>query len=387
MRTKLALPLVLVALASGAFIALTIHTFGLGGFAAADTPPAAAGEDAPAPPPLVSAGALELGPDGILFVADSEGAAVYAFEVGPAPAAVGEPMERLEDLDGKLAAMLGTGPRQLTFQDMAVDPATGTAYLSLMRGDGDGARPALFTVTRDGVVAELPLAGVRWSKVDIADPPPPEAELWIWKSRTLTVTDLELIDGELFIAGLSNEEFASTLRRAKYPFAAAPETVGLEIFHGAHGKLETHAPIFSFLPYTLGGEKALLAGYLCTPLVTFQLDELRRAERLRGKTLAELGWGNIPTDMVSYEHDGEGYLLVANNRRGTMKLRRADIEAAAAGSGITSEAEVRAGVDYQTVPLGAVLQLSDLDAGHVLVLGRSLEDGSAYLEARGKEWL
>ena len=41
---------------------------------------------------------------------------------------------------------------------------------------------------------------------------------WGAPQRSFTVTDLALVDGEVYVAGLGNEEFASTLRRLPYPF-------------------------------------------------------------------------------------------------------------------------------------------------------------------------
>lgn len=335
---------------------------------------------------LASVGALELGPENILFVGDSEGSRVVALEV-EIPTASAEPYESIDDLDQKIAAMLGTSARDVFIKDMVVHRKSGTAFLSVMRGSGDDAKPVLLSVARDGAIGEVSLRGVRYSTLELGDAPAKDTKLYRWDSRSLTITDLEFIDGELYIAGLSNEEFASQLRHASFPFAGGPVGTGLEIYHGAHGEWETHAPIFSFIPYEIAGDQHLLAGYLCTPLVTFPLDEVRTKDRLRGKTIAELGWGNIPTDMVDYEHEGERYLLIANSSRGTMKLKASDITAAQGREGITSEAGPREGVDYHTVPLGSVAQIADFDADSILVMGRSMENGALSLSVRPKRWI
>lgn len=203
----------------------------------------------------------------------------------------------------------------------------------------------------------------------------------------MTITDMEFIDGELYIAGVSNEEFSSVLRRAPYPFGKDVKATGLEIYHGAHGAYETQAPIFTFIPFEAGGKRQILASYVCTPLVTFTVDELKVAPRLRGKTIAELGWGNLPFDMIAYQSGGERYVLLANSMRGTMKLRVADIEAALAKPGITTPSEARTGVAYANSPLGSVVQLADLDADHVLVLSRELASGGLTFSPRPKQHL
>jgi hypothetical protein len=335
---------------------------------------------------LKSIGALEMGPGGVLFAADSLGTAVYALDVGhPKPTA--EPVERLEDVDGKIAALLGTRPRDIYIQDMAVDPDTGTSYLSILRGQGDQARPVLLRVLRDGTIEEVSLKDIRHSRLDLSDAPAEGEKMYRWNKRGLTVTDLEFIDGELFIAGLSNEEFESTLRRAPFPFDGEVKATGLEIYHGAHGAYETFAPIFSFVPYELEGKTQLLAGYLCTPLVTFPLDEVRTKSKLRGKTIAELGFGNIPTDFVAYEYEGEGYLVILNSTRGPMLIKASDLQKAQKRPGITTEVEPRTGVDYLTPRLRTAVQIADLDPENLMVLDRSPENGALQLHPFSKQWM
>ena len=333
---------------------------------------------------LQSIGALELGPDGVLFVADSLAGAVYALEMAfeaPEAATDGDSFG-VENLDEKIAGLLGIGVRDIKVEDMAVHEDSGTTLLSVTRGRGDGSQPVLLQVSHDGKISEVALEKVPHSRLAISDAPAKDAKLYRWESRTFTVTDLEWVDGELFIAGLSNEEFASVLRRAPYPFGADVKSTGLEIYHGAHGEYETFAPIFSFLPYEISGKKHLLAGYLCTPLVTFPLDEVRGKERLRGKTIAELGWGNLPRDLVPFRQDGEDWVLIVNSSRGTMKVKAKDIAAAQKRPGITEEVGPRIGVEDHTSPVGTVAQAARLGDRHIALLLRGLDDGALHLTAR-----
>ena len=62
------------------------------------------------------------------------------------------------------------------------------------------------------------------------------------------------VDGTLVVAGMSNEEFSSTLRRIPFPFTGEVSDNNLEIFHVSHGKWETAAPIRTFVPYD-GGQQ------------------------------------------------------------------------------------------------------------------------------------
>ena len=138
--------------------------------------------------------------------------------------------------------------------------------------------------------------------------------------RASSITDMAYVDGRLFIAGLSNEEFSSKLRSVSYPFSAMSEVTSVEIWHAAHGQFETHSPVYTFVPYDIGGKPNLITGYLCTPLVRFPVDNLKPGSKVMGTTIAELGNGNRPLDMVVYQKDGKDYLLMSNTSRGVMKI-------------------------------------------------------------------
>ena len=114
----------------------------------------------------------------------------------------------------------------------------------------------------------------------------------------MAITDLAVEGGELFVAGLSNEQFSSALRRVPVPFSSNARTTTLEIFHTSHNKYETNAPIETLLPMTVRNKRVVLAGYGCSPLALFGVDDIRREKHLRGTTLAELGGGNRPSDML-----------------------------------------------------------------------------------------
>jgi hypothetical protein len=131
------------------------------------------------------------------------------------------------------------------------------------------------------------------------------------------------VDGKLWVAGLSNEEFASKLRAIASPFNAVDAGTSVEIYHGNHRAVETRSPVYTFVPYTLGGQQNLIAGYLCTPLVKFPVSGLKPGEKVRGTTVAEFGAGNRPLDMIVYRKDGQDFLLMSNNSRGVMKIDRA----------------------------------------------------------------
>ena len=91
---------------------------------------------------------------------------------------------------------------------------------------------------------------------------------------------------------------------------------------------------------------------------------------MRGTTIAELGAGNRPIDMVLYKKDGNEYLLMSNTSRGVMKIPTKDFATAA---GITTPIQGTAGIAYETVKsMTGIQQLDLLDADHSI---RRRKDG------------
>ena len=265
---------------------------------------------------LKSAGALAFGPDGILFVGDTSGASVYALDVRDRnPSAAGGSLE-VAGINAKIAAMLGAAPDQILINDTAVNPLSKNVYLSVSRGRGPDAIPVILRVDRAGKISEVPLADIPHSSVRFADPPDPASN----GRQVETITSMAYVDGNVLVAGLSNEEFSSALRSLPFPFNDSTKGAGIRIYHGSHGRYETAAPVRTFVPYEFGGQKQILAAYTCTPLVKIAVSDLKPGARVQGTTIAELGAGNRPLDMIVYEKGGKHFILLANSARGVMKL-------------------------------------------------------------------
>ena len=89
--------------------------------------------------------------------------------------------------------------------------------------------------------------------------------------------------------------------------------------------------------------------------------------KVKGVTIANLGSGNQPLDMVPYAKDGHNYILVANSSHGTMKLKADNLETY---KPIESPTVVDvAGVPFDRIPaIKSVRHLAQYDASHALVL-------------------
>ena len=83
-----------------------------------------------------SMGPLAFGPDGILFVADPKAAAIVAISTGDVKPAAGSALLKVEAINQKIAALLGTSADQILIEDMAINPLSRHAYLAVSRGRG-----------------------------------------------------------------------------------------------------------------------------------------------------------------------------------------------------------------------------------------------------------
>jgi hypothetical protein len=330
-----------------------------------------AGLDQSGKPDLKSAGALAFGPKGVLFVGDPQGAQIFAIGVGTAPTSPISPNFTLEGADAKIAALLGTKADDITINDVVVEPGTNIAYCSVSRGKGPAAEPAIVRVDGKGNVTTLPLDKVAYAKVTLANAPAAgAADKKGQQLRSGAITDLAFVDGKLFIAGLSNEEFASKLRSIEFPFKSADTGASVEIIHTAHNaRVETAAPVRTFVPFNVGGEPQLLAAYTCTPLVSFPVSSLKAGQKIRGKTVAELGNRNTPLDMIVYEKDGKQYLLLSNTARGVMKISTDSIEKQNLTQAVPDGN--KAGLTYETIEsMQGVEQLDKVGNANVLLLAK-----------------
>ena len=326
---------------------------------------------------LSSAGVLAFGPEGILFVGDSQGAKVFALDTGDRKAGSGG--VSVAGINEKVAALLGTAADQILINDMAVNPVSKKVYLSVSRGRGPDATPVIVRVDSQGKIEDLSLDQINHSSVDLVNAPAADAKDRRGDSlRMQSISDLAYVDGRVFIAGLSNEEFASNLRSVPFPFTKSDGGSSVEIFHGAHGRWETASPVRTFVPYEIQAESHLLAAYTCTPLVKFPVSQLKPGTKVVGTTIAELGNRNRPLDMIVYKKGGSDHILMSNSSRGVMKMPMQGIEKYDAIKDPVKE--TTKGLPYETVDsLKGVEQLDRLDDSHAIILARS-ESGSLDLK-------
>src|SRR4029453_9155868 len=139
---------------------------------------------------------------------------------------------------------------------------------------GAAKTPALIVVTGDQKARRVNLKAAKSTSIALRDAPTSNYKFWREApERSFTVTDMKWREGELFVAGLPNQDFPSTLRRIKYPFDSQQSLTSVEIYHTGHNLIETRAPIRAMSFATWGGKPYLVAAYTCTPVVTIPRSE------------------------------------------------------------------------------------------------------------------
>jgi hypothetical protein len=330
---------------------------------------------------LQSAARLTFGDAGTLFIADWKAARIYAIRV---PALTGAEIApfNLADVQKPIAAALKVAASSIRFEDLAVQPGGGIAYVALTVA---GAKPrgAVVSIDSHGTVRRVPTANLKtWAA--IGDAPSKDATFWrTLPAQALTVTDMKFHDQKLYVAGLSSRGFASTLRVFDYPFKQRASAATVEMYHPVHDEVETRAPIRAMAIVTAGGVPSMVAAYTCTPLVIIPLADIRDGAHIVGKTIGEMGWGSAPVGMVNYKMGDVDYVLLANSSRSADLMAVTDIAAAAAQPGIGTPIEWPAkpysGVSATMTPLAAVMRIDNLNDKLLLALRRDAASGDMQL--------
>jgi hypothetical protein len=391
----------LLATASG----LMIATLALAPVAALAAPVSAAVESSRSAVKLQYAGALTFSPDGVLFVGDNISGAVFAYPMSEGTPPTKAAALDIEGVDDRIATLLKTPKSSVHINGMAVHPTSHDVYLSVSFGAGS---PALVKVSPSGALSQVDLAHAKPTSWLISDAPTPDEHFRdragdlplptaaphdhlkaMTPMRSMTIVDMKFHNGELFVAGISNEEFSSTLRRVSYPFDGHSSTTAVRIYHVAHERYETRAPIRAMAFATIDGQDTLIAAYTCSPLVLIPTADLKDGAKVTGKTIGDMGNGQ-PLSLVSVSFHGEPSLFVTNVGHGPRMIPISGLQKAVA---YLPENSPHGGVgdwrpEYPLGPVGKSLMFigsslfaDKLDDNYLVSVTRDAPTGSLNLQA------
>ncbi len=315
-------------------------------------------------PEIKSISALSFGKDGILFIGDSKGASVFALDTKDAKNTEKAGAISMTNIDQKIAAALGTQKENITITDMAVNPVSKKLYIAIQNTDGT---PVLLKIDNEKIDA-VSLKDVYFSSIALNDVYAEDAKDARGRLlRISTISDMSFYDGKLYISGLSNKEFSSTFRSIPFPFTSSQDEASLEIYHASHGRYETTSPVRTFTISKINGKDYVIASYTCTPLVLFPLDELKAGMHVKGRTVAEMGSGNTPIDMITIKNGNETMLVMANTARAASKVNYKNIEAFEGT--LTERVAGTAGTPFVLLPsLTGIVQMDKLDNNQIVMI-------------------
>jgi hypothetical protein len=185
-----------------------------------------------------------------------------------------------------------------------------------------------------------------------------------------SITDMAFSDGRLYIAGLSNEEFASKLRSVKYP--SRPPTTAPPSRLSRQSRPARNALARLRVPAVFDQQRAAPRGRVSVHAAgevsgghASARNQGRRHDHRRTRHR------NRPIDMVMvlYKKDGREFLLMSNTSRGVMKI---PTDGFANAAPITQPVKTETGgIAYETITaMKGVEQLDLLDGSRTLALSR-----------------
>ncbi|TJY37822.1 hypothetical protein [Pontimicrobium aquaticum] len=324
---------------------------------------------------------LSFGPEGILFIGDSDSATIFALDTKDNIAKNKPENIALDSFDEKIASALGTTVKNINITDMSVNPISKNVYFSIQTKNGT---PVLLRLT-NGKLENVSLNNVSYAKTTLTNPisKSPKTKGY-YAHRRWAISDMKYYNGKVFVSGLSNKEFSSSFSSIPFPFNNKQDFSTLEIYHAAHGRYETNAPIETFDITTIKGKEFILASYTCTPLVLFPIDKLENGKHIKGRTVSELGSGNAPIDIISFKKGKELKFFLSNTDTPVKRINLSDIidfKGSMTKPVVTRELGRKVGgVKAVNLPYVNVEQMDKYDDNNALLLIRS--EGHLSLQNR-----
>lgn len=251
-------------------------------------------------PKIKTIEAIAFGPKGLLLIGG--GAQILAVETGDTTPSTWSATE-VANIDRLLAGKLGLDAKDIEVRKLAVNPASHKAYVALQSLKTKDS--LILTIDGAGKVAEYPLDNVKYTSYALTVP----------NVSVTKVTDIAWADGKIIVATQATDKFASRVFTID-PAAknGSPKQISTKTFHVGHNRWETQAPLRALMPYLENGKSSVVGSFTCTPIVRYDLEDAKDNDQITGRSVVELGTGNTPRDMFSYERDGKKYILIAVGR-------------------------------------------------------------------------
>jgi hypothetical protein len=115
--------------------------------------------------------------------------------------------------------------------------------------------------------------------------------------------------------------------------------------------------------------------------VVFPIDDLGDKKHVKGRTIAELGDGSYPLDMVEFQFKNKKYVLVVNSNRGEILVNEDSLSRPLPN--ITTQIEGTAGIPFEHPrSVGGVLRAGNYGDKNLVFLRRDGFNGELQLVTR-----
>lgn len=325
-------------------------------------------------PKITAIEAIAFGPKGLLLIGG--GARVVTVETGDTTQTKWTKTE-IPNIDQVLAGKLGLSAKDIEVRKLAINPASQKAYVALQSLKTKA--NAILTIDGSGNVAEFALDDVKYNSYALSTP----------KASITKVTDITWVGGKIVAATQATDKFAGSRVFTINPAAkdGAPTQISTKTFHTGHNQWETSAPLRVLMPFFENGKNNVVGSFTCTPIVKYNIDDAKDDDQVTGSSVLELGQGNTPRSMFSYERDGKKYILVSvgrNNKKPAFGfpsaywVARVDAELLKETTNINEKAPWRDGTNKSAAKAGdrvqvakeyfGTLQMDKLDATRALAI-------------------
>jgi hypothetical protein len=122
-------------------------------------------------PHMQSIGPLAIGPSGILYAADPQAATIVALDLSTQKKGAPGRWSRQSRTGSSWESASPGANGEISITDLKVDPATHNSFVSVMRGQGANASPALLRVDGAGKIDVIALDGLKFSSVALPNAP------------------------------------------------------------------------------------------------------------------------------------------------------------------------------------------------------------------------
>ncbi|MFY0674821.1 MAG: hypothetical protein JXQ87_15590 [Bacteroidia bacterium] len=350
-------------------------------------------------------GVLTFSVEGFLFAGDNITGSILAIDLCNVPKNKRTFEINVYEVDEQIAKVIGTARSNIQLNDLAVHPKSGEVYISVSRGVGADVLPVLVKVDAESQIHVVELSSLKITSQTLpklpdsnkkvvlrgtAGSPPTQKEITKSKQslRTLSIVAIEYYEGELFISGISNEEFCSVLRRIPFPFTGNESMSNIEMYHITHDNYESRAPIRAMVVKEIDGKDQLIAAYTCSPMVLIPLDKLKDNAKVKARTIGDMGNGQ-PIDMVPFQVNREEMLFVTNNSRSPLVIPVSGLNSAK----VVTDKDFERGPKLDIDPImpygpmgkavmfsGAALHIDLLNQNQFISINRDFETGNLDLE-------